>query len=140
MSGKAFFDTNIFVYSYDRREPVKQSVALNLIREATFSGDGVISYQVVQEFFNVVLVKSQLKMRHEDAQKFLATVFLPLVSVPWSIGLMSAGIRIQERYHLSWYDSLIVAAAQQAGCSVLYSEDFQHGQKFGTVLVRNPFL
>jgi predicted nucleic acid-binding protein len=49
-------------------------------------------------------------------------------------------IGIQERYRLSWYDSLIVAAAQQAGCKRLYSEDLQHGQHFGAVTVHNPFL
>jgi predicted nucleic acid-binding protein len=49
-------------------------------------------------------------------------------------------IRIHRRYRLSWYDSLIVAAAQQAGCKRLYSEDLQHGQQFGTMTIHNPFL
>jgi predicted nucleic acid-binding protein len=53
--------------------------------------------------------------------------------------MVSDAIRLQEHYRLSWYDGLIVAAAQQAGCDILYSEDLQHGQQFGTVTVRDPF-
>jgi predicted nucleic acid-binding protein len=59
--------------------------------------------------------------------------------VPSSFALVSDAIRIQERYRLSWYDSLIVSAAQHAGCTVLYSEDLQHGQQFGAVTVQDPF-
>jgi len=139
MSGKAFLDTNIFVYANDRNEPRKQSIALGLIREVTVSGNGAISYQVMHEFFNVALVKNPRKMHHEDAQRYLDTVFRPLLAVPSSVALVSEAIRVQERYRLSWYDSLIVSAAQQAGCTILYSEDLQHAQQFGTVTVRDPF-
>ena len=105
----------------------------------TISGDAVISYQVVQEFFNVALAKSPSRLSHPDAQVILQDVFRPLQIVPPSFTLISDAIRIQERYRLSWYDSLIVSAAQHAGCSVLYSEDLQHGQRFGAVLVQDPF-
>jgi predicted nucleic acid-binding protein len=140
MSGKTFFDTNIFIYANDKHEPVKQSIARDLLREATFDGDGVISYQVMHEFFNVVLRKAPSKMKPEEAFLFLETVFRPLVAVPSSFSLVSDAIRIQDRYRLSWYDSLIVAAAQHAGCKLLYSEDLQHDQQFGAVTVKNPFL
>jgi predicted nucleic acid-binding protein len=140
MSGDSFLDTNIFVYAYDDRDPRKNSVAVDLIRQLTISGDAVISYQVVQEFFNVALAKSPRRLSHPDAHVILQDVFRPLQIVPSSFTLISDAIRIQERYRLSWYDSLIVAAAQQAGCSTLYSEDLQHGQQFGSVTVRNPFL
>jgi predicted nucleic acid-binding protein len=140
MSGKAFLDTNIFVYANDQNEPRKRAIALDLIRHATDNASGIVSTQVVQEFFNVVLVKSRQKMPHADAQRFLMTAFRPLLAVHSSIALISEAIRIQERYLLSWYDSLIVAAAQQAGCNLLYTEDLQHGQKFGALTVLNPFL
>jgi len=139
MSGKAFLDTNIFIYIYDSREPVKQSIADNLVRGLAIEGEAVISYQVIQEFFNWALVKGPVKMPHEEAQLYLATTFRPLMVVPSSFALVSDAIRIQERYRLSWYDSLIVSAAQQAGCHTLYSEDLQHGQQFGSVTVRDPF-
>lgn len=140
MSGRSFLDTNIFVYANDRHEPKKRQIALDLIRDVTVSGDGVISYQVMHEFFNVALKKTSHKMSSGEANLFLEDVLRPLRIVPSSIPLISDAIRIQERYRLSWYDSLIVSAAQQAACSTLYSEDLQHGQQFGAVTVRNPFL
>jgi predicted nucleic acid-binding protein len=139
MSGRAFLDTNLFVYGYDERDPLKRSIADGLIRSLAVEGEAVISYQVIQEFFNVVLLKIRHKMPHDDAQKYLNTTFRALHIVPPSIALVSDAIRIQERYKLSWYDSLIVSAAQQGGCAVLYSEDLQDGQQFGSVTVRNPF-
>jgi predicted nucleic acid-binding protein len=74
-----------------------------------------------------------------EAQHYLATTFRPLQLVSPSFVLISDAIHIQERYRLSWFDSLIVSAAQQAGCHTLYSEDLQHGQQFGSVRVMDPF-
>jgi predicted nucleic acid-binding protein len=140
MSGRSFLDTNIFVYAVDRHEPNKRQIALDLIRKLTIGGDGVISYQVVHEFFNVVLRKTSHRMSSDEATLFLEDVLRPLRIIPSSFTLISDAIHIQDRYRLSWYDSLIVSAAQQAGCSTLYSEDLQHGQQFGAVTVRNPFV
>jgi predicted nucleic acid-binding protein len=139
MSGNAFLDSNVFIYSVDRREPIKQSIANNLIRGLVVEGHAVISYQVIQEFFNWALIKSPIKMTAGEAQHYLATTFRPLQLVSPSFVLISDAIHIQERYRLSWYDSLIVSAAQQAGCHTLYSEDLQHGQQFGSVRVMDPF-
>ena len=63
-----------------------------------------------------------------------------MLNVPSSIELVQGAIRVQGRYRLSWYDSLIVAAAIQGGCHTLYTEDLEHNQRFESVLVRNPFL
>jgi len=139
MSGKVFLDTNVFIYAYDEDDQLKKSMARELIRTATLEGTGVISYQVAQEFFNVALKKNPSKMRAEDTQQLLATVFRPLLSVHSSIALFSNAILLQGRYRLSWYDSLIVAAAQQSECELLYTEDLQDGQHFGNLVVRNPF-
>jgi predicted nucleic acid-binding protein len=140
MSDKSFLDSNIFIYAYDQREPVKQSIADNLIRGLAIGGDAVISYQVIHEFFNWALVKGPVKMPQDEAQRYLTVTFRPMLIVASSVALVSDAIRIQDRYRLSWYDSLIVSAAQQAGCSILYTEDLQHGQQFGSVTVQNPFL
>ena len=140
MSGKAFLDSNIFIYAYDPRDPRKQSTAINLIRSVTSDRSGTVSYQVLQEFLHFALVKAASKMRHDDALRVLEDVFRPMLAVHSSAGLFADAIRIHERYRLRWYDSLIVAAAQQAGCDRLYSEDLQHGQQFGGVRVENPFL
>jgi predicted nucleic acid-binding protein len=139
MSDKVFLDTNIFIYANDRNEPRKQAIAIDLIRDATIESSGVISYQVIQEFLNVVLTKVPHKMPHTDAKLYLDTVFRRLIAVPSSMALISDAIRVQERFRLSWYDSLIVSAAQYAGCSTLYSEDLQDGQQFGSVTVKDPF-
>jgi predicted nucleic acid-binding protein len=139
MSGKVFLDTNIFVYAYDDDEQIKKSLARELIRTSTLDSTGIISYQVTQEFFNVALKKNSLKMRLEDAQQLLATIFRPLLAVHSSVALFGDAIHLQNRYQLSWYDSLIVAAAQQSGCSILYTEDLQHGQRFADLEVVNPF-
>jgi predicted nucleic acid-binding protein len=139
MSGKVFLDTNIFIYAHDRNEPRKQAIAHDLIRASIDESVGVISYQVVHEYFNVVLTKVPHKLPHSDAKLYMETVFRRMFFVPSSLGLVAEGIRVQERFKLSWYDSLIVAAAEHAGCSALYSEDLQHGQQFGMVTVKDPF-
>ncbi|HMH14854.1 MAG TPA: PIN domain-containing protein [Edaphobacter sp.] len=139
MSDRYFLDTNIFIYSHDERYPEKAKTAVDLIRNATTRRAGVVSYQVVQEFFNVVLNKANPPMRHDDAQQYLATVFRPILAVHSSAALVSEAIQLQGRHRLSWYDSLIVAAAMEAKCAILYSEDLQHGQRFGDLTVKNPF-
>jgi predicted nucleic acid-binding protein len=140
MSADAFLDTNIFVYANDQREPAKREVALRLIEDLTAGGTGAVSLQVVQEFFNVVLTKSPQKMPYTEARRFLEIVFRPLLVALPPVALASTALDLHGRFLLSWYDSLIVAAAQYAGCAILYSGDFQHGQQFGSVTVRNPFL
>jgi len=139
MSGKVFLDSNIFIYAYDESDPRKQSIAIDLIRTASVGRTGVISYQVVQEFFKFALVEAAVKMSHVDAQLFLANILRPLLAVHSSASLVAEAIRTHERYRLSWYDSLIVCAAQQAGCDLLYTEDLQDGQRFEDLTVYNPF-
>jgi predicted nucleic acid-binding protein len=139
MSGKAFLDTNIFIYSLDRVDPRKARVAMQLIREHAARGNGVISFQVVQEFFNVAFKRFAATMTPEDGTGYLLTVLRPFLAVDSSIALYSAALSICARYQLSWYDSLIVAAASEASCSVLYTEDLQHGAKINGVRIENPF-
>jgi predicted nucleic acid-binding protein len=139
MKDKVFFDSNVFIYAYDVRDRRKQAVAVDILGQARNEGTLVISYQVIQEFFNFALRRAAVKMLHTDAERMLTEVFRPLHIVAPSLLLVSEAIRVQERFRLSWYDSLIVAAAQHAGCSALYSEGLQHGQQFGTMTVKDPF-
>ena len=139
MNGRYFIDTNVFVYSFDHSAVRKARRARELIRQAVAMGSGVVSFQVVQEFFNVALRKFAKPMASADAQQYLATVFRPLMAVSASEALYAEGLRIAERYRLSWYDSLILAAAIEADCSVIYSEDLQDGFAAGGVRVMNPF-
>ena len=140
MSGRFFLDTNIFVYSFDQSAPAKARVAAQLIREALTTKKGVISYQVVQEFFNVALRRFSQPMRGAEAEQYLGTVLHQMLSVHSSTALFAEALHFHGQRSLSWYDSLILGAAVQANCNVLFSEDFQHGQKFGSLQIRNPFL
>jgi predicted nucleic acid-binding protein len=140
MSDRFFLDTNIFVYSFDRSAPTKARRAAQLIREALTTQKGVISYQVVQEFFNVALKRFSQPMQAADAGQYLLAVFRPLLAVHSSQALYAEALFLHAQSGLSWYDSLIVSAAIQARCEILFSEALQHGQRFGTLQVKNPFL
>src|ERR1700686_5008814 len=100
----------------------------------------VYSFQVVQEFLNVALKRFERPMKPPEAEQYLTAVFRPLLSVYASQGLFLEALRLCGRYRLGWYDSLIVAAAIEGQCSVLYSEDLQHGMRIGELVVKNPFL
>src|ERR1022692_2385887 len=120
MNGRFFLDTNIFVYSFDRNSPDKLHRSTQLIRQAAATGKGIVSYQVVQEFFNVALRRFAQPMTVAEAEQYLGTVFRPLLAVQSSQALCSEALRLKDKYRMSWYDSLIVAAAMEGRCGVLY--------------------
>jgi predicted nucleic acid-binding protein len=140
MSDRFFLDTNIFVYTFDQNALVKSQRATQLIREALTTQKGVISFQVVQEFFNVALRRFAQPMQAAEAEQYLNMAFRPLLAVHSSQALYAEALHLQGQSGLSWYDALIVSAAIQARCDLLLTEDLQHGQRFGSVQVRNPFL
>jgi predicted nucleic acid-binding protein len=140
MSVKYFLDTNIFVYSFDKSAATKARTSSQLIRQAVATRTGIVSFQVVQEFLNVALRRFSQPMTIAEAEQYLSMVFRPLLTVHSSQALYSEALRLHDKHRLSWYDSLIVAAAMEAECGVLYSEDLQHGKKFGELQVRNPYL
>jgi predicted nucleic acid-binding protein len=139
MSAKYFLDTNIFVYSLDVTAPAKARRAAKLVRDGLDTGNGIVSYQVVQEFFSVAFRRFAMPMSAFAAEEYLNTVFRPLLAVHSSPVLFVSALQAYAQHHLSWYDSLIVAAAQEAGCSILYSEDMQHGQRLNGLRIEDPF-
>jgi predicted nucleic acid-binding protein len=139
MSGRFFLDTNIFVYSFDPSSPKKAAQAQKLIRNALETGGGIVSYQVMQEFFNVALRRFSKPMNSLDAEQYLSTTLRPLLAVHASPALYGEALRIGARFELPWYDSLIVASATEGRCGVLYREDFQDGQQIGSLTLSNPF-
>ena len=140
MSAKAFLDTNVFVYEIDSKAPkAKRRVAHDLIRDALKQLRSVVGYQVIQEFLNVVTAKFSSSIDTADAQPYVNTVFQPLIVVQSSIELFGAALGIHTRHRISRHDSLIVAAASEASCSVLFTEDLQHGAKINGVRIENPF-
>jgi predicted nucleic acid-binding protein len=139
MKDRFFLDTNIFVYSFDMGAAGKLRQARQLILQGITTRKGVVSYQVVQEFFNVALRKFAQPMTAAEAEQYLDSVFRPLLAVHSSQPLFAHALRLEQRHRLSWYDSLIVAAALESQCALLYSEDLQHGQRFGELQISNPF-
>jgi predicted nucleic acid-binding protein len=140
MSGRFFLDTNVFAYTFDLSAPSKAKTALQLVRRAADSGEGVISYQVVQQFFNVALRRFMQPMNLAEAEQYFLTVLRPLLAVESSPALFLEAFRLVGRHRLNWYDSLILAAALQSSCDTLYSEDFQHGRKIEDLTISNPFV
>ena len=132
---RAFFDTNILLYMYGTRT-VKQDRARTLFDEYASAERAVLSTQVVQEFYAAGSRKLGL-LKPEFKEIVAAFLSLPLVVIHPD-HILSA-IEIEERYGISFWDSLIVAAAESAEADILYTEDLNHGQRYGRVLVQNPF-
>ncbi|HUX66978.1 MAG TPA: PIN domain-containing protein [Terriglobales bacterium] len=134
-SAKAFLDTNIFVYAHDAADPRKQPRSRELIREQAASGLGVVSTQVMQDFFSAATRK--LGIDPLAAKEILAT-FSVFEIVQVSPDLILEAIDSVVTHRISFWDSLLVAAAARAGCAVLYTEDLQSGRILRGITVRNP--
>jgi predicted nucleic acid-binding protein len=93
MSDRFFLDTNIFVYSFDKNAPKKAGRAVNLIRRAIEAREGIVSYQVVQEFFNLALRRFAEPMSGGEAEQYLSTTFRPLLAVHSSHVLYGQALR-----------------------------------------------
>lgn len=133
MPAEVFFDTTILVYMATKND-FRTSVAEELLRAG-----GIVSVQVLNEFVNVARKKVRMPWGAIEALLF---EFHELCGepVPITAEIHVAAVQIAQRYGYHIYDSLMIAAAQHAGCTSLYSEDMQHGQKIGSLRIRNPFL
>lgn len=140
MSVDVFLDTNISIYDLDSSDKLKQCIATAIIRSALDSGTACISYQVVQECLNVALRKAEIPLDVRQSEAYLTRVLVPMWRVMPSEKLYHRAIQIQARTRYAFYGSLIIAAAIDAGCSRLYTEDLQHGQEIEGLRIENPFL
>ncbi len=134
---RTFFDTNVLVYSEDPIDPAKRARALELTVEHRRQHTGVVSLQVLQEFFNALTGKLKLDAAIARAEvEFYARfhVFQPGVED------VLAAIDLYRLHRVSFWDALILCAAKQSGCRILLSEDMQHGQVIDGVRIVNPFL
>ena len=137
MSVENFFDTNVLIYLFDETDDAKRERAELLIQQALDNETGCISYQVVQETMNVITRK--LNATPEKVRQLLDSVLVPLWQINPTRTLYRRGLDLQARYGFSFYDSLIIAAALEAGCTCLYSEDMQDGQQIQGLTIQNPF-
>jgi len=136
MAVRSFFDTNVLVYTDDGSSPAKQKRALELLGEHRREGSGVLSLQVLQEYF--VAATRKLGVEAAVARRKVE-LLSELDVVSPDLGDILAAIDLHRLHGLSFWDALIVRAAGQAGCGVLYSEDFQHGRAIEGIRVVNPF-
>lgn len=139
MSARFFLDTNVFVYAFDPESPAKAAKANDLIREALRDRHGVIGTQVVQEFLNVATRKFSTPLTIPDCKQYLSDVLFPLCAVYTDDELYRDALDVQGGTGYAFYDSLILAAAERAGCRTVYSEDMQSGQSVGRLKIVNPF-
>jgi len=134
-----FVDTNILVYAHTPTEGTKYSIAKSLVDDLWRSGRGVLSAQVLQEFC-YVLTRKMRPARPSDEVATRAQNFLDWDVVSGSAELAIHALEVYELNIMSSWDALIVGAAQSARCSILYTEDLSHGQRFGSLRVLNPFI
>jgi predicted nucleic acid-binding protein len=130
--GKPFFDTNVIVYAFEEGARQQQG-ALDLL-----AAGGVTSVQVLNEFASVA--RHKLGFRWPEIEEAVAGICV-LLPDPAPLGLQThlRAVRMAARFDFSIYDGLIVAAALESGCGVLYTEDMQHGQRIEGLTIRNPF-
>ena len=135
MPGRVFLDANILVYAHDAGSPEKQRTSREVIATLAESGDGVISTQVMQEFF--VTATRKLGVPPLAAKGVLKT-FSVFEIVQVSPALIQEAVDCSILNQVSFWDSLILAAAASAGCATVYSEDLNPGQAILGVKVQNP--
>jgi len=135
---KIFIDTNIIIYAYDVTAGRKHRVAVNILTDLWNSGIGVISTQVLQEFFVNVVQKIQKPIDKKLAKEIVRDFLKWHVVVNNGDSILDA-IDICEKYGYSFWDSMIIEAAIKGGAAVLMSEDLQDGQVISGVTITNPF-
>ena len=135
-----FVDTNIFIYAHDESDPHKTRVARQVLTDLVSKKQIIISTQVVQEFCNVMLRKSVKPLKTADIHLIIKELLAPLIAHQPDAEFYFRALDTYKKYSLSWYDGLIIQAALDTKCKLLYSEDLQNGQIFGELTVTNPFI
>lgn len=138
MSVEAFVDSNVLVYAHDRGAGEKHERARTLVAELWRQRTGALSTQVIQEFYVNVRRKSANPIPESAARHLVEDYLRWEVVVNDGTSILEA-LDVADRYQLSFWDSLIVQAANASGASILYTEDLNQGQRYGAVKVANPF-
>jgi predicted nucleic acid-binding protein len=136
MSARSFFDTNVLVYADDKAAPAKQRRAIELVAEHRMARTGVVSLQVLQEYF--VTVTRKLRVDAGIARRKVELLAEFDVAVPNLTDILAA-IDLHRLHGFSFWDALVLHSAKQAGCNTLFTEDMQQARKIGGVEIVNPF-
>jgi len=139
MKDKVFLDTNILIYAHDMDAGLKHDVALSIIEKIWEEETGIISTQVIQEFYVNVTRKIPNPITPVQARGIIFNYFSWQVEAVEPHTILSAS-EIEEKYVLSFWDSLIIAAASRSKAGKILTEDLNHGQTIESVLIENPFL
>ena len=137
MSDRSFFDTYVLVYTDDKAMPAKQRRAIELIAEHRRAGTGVLSSQVLQEYFVTVTRKLQVDAKIARRKVELLAEFDLVIP---DLDDILAAIDLHRLHGFSFWDALVLRAAKQSACVVLYSEDLQPGRVIDGVQIVNPFV
>lgn len=138
MNDRVFVDTNILVYSRDASEPEKQQQAMAWMAHLWSSQSGRLSFQVLNEYYVTVTQKLKPGLDRQKTRDDIRA-FLTWKPQVMDENVLQSAWLIQDRFHFSWWDALIVSAAQMSGCRYLLTEDLQEDQILGDVQVINPF-
>ena len=138
MSGDVFVDTNVLVYARDAGEGAKQARAAEWLDALWNSGRGRTSVQVLQEYYAVVTRKLKPGLPAADARADVRAL-AAWNPVPNDLALIERAFELEDVGGLSFWDAMIVAAAQRAHCTLLLTEDLQAGREFGGLRVASPF-
>jgi predicted nucleic acid-binding protein len=136
MSVRSFFDTNVLIYADDKAAPAKQRRAIDLVAEHRRARTGVVSMQVLQEYF--VTVTKKLRLDPSIARRKVELLAEFDVAAPEVADILAA-IDLHRLHGFSFWDALVLRAAKQAGCSVVFSEDMQNARAIDGVEIVNPF-
>jgi predicted nucleic acid-binding protein len=139
MKDKVFLDTNILIYAHDIDAGIKHDVALSILKTIWQEETGIISTQVIQEFYVNVTRKIPNPITPVQARGIILNYFSWQVEAVEPHTILSAS-EIEEKYILSFWDSLIIATASQSEAAKILTEDLNHGQTIEGVLIENPFL
>ena len=137
MSDSVFIDTNVLVYSCDIDAGAKRQIAESVLLKARQDGNGVVSLQVLQEFYNTVTRKLASPMPREDAR--IVVHSLSHWCIETSQREIHRAFQIEDQAKISFWDAMIVSAAIRAGATRILSEDLNAGQEIGGVRIENPF-
>lgn len=137
MSAKTFVDTNVLVYAHDVDDLSKHDLARDALRELWNDGTGVLSPQVLQEFYVNVTRKLALPLAKDAARLVVSTYAIWCVDV--TSADVAAAFRIEDEAKIGFWDALIIASASKAGAARILSEDLNAGQTIAGVLIENPF-
>lgn len=134
---KIFLDTNILVYANDKSDLRKQALATELLTDCIVERKGVISTQVLQEYAAVSLHKL-----HQDVKIVLRRLgqFESLEIIQVTSAMICRALELYSQHRIHYWDAAILAAAEEAGCDQLYSEDFQDGAVYNSMRVVNPLI